>query len=251
MAANGQKGRPVSLSIVTWNTEWAAPRSKKAQEILRRIDARAPDVVCLTEAHESILGATGHTIAAQSDYGYAASSSRRKALLWSREPWERVDDVGAEALPPGRFIAGVTRTPLGEVTVGGVCIPWHGSRTEAYRGEVRKRRWEDHETYLRVLPDILKTLPVRRLIVMGDFNQIVGPESRAPLHLQAALRDAFPSNMAIVTADTAFHGRKSIDHITLSEDLQVESLAAISNRDGEQTLSDHFGVAARVSLRSP
>ena len=241
----------MSLSIVTWNTEWATPRSKKTPEILRRIDEHAPDVVCLTEAHEGILAATGHTIAAQSDYGYAAPPSRRKVLLWSREPWERVDDVGADALPPGRFIAGVTRTPLGEVTVVGVCIPWHGSRTEAYRGEARKPRWEDHETYLQILPDILKALPAHRLIVMGYFNQIIGPGSRAPRHLRAALRDAFPPNMAIVTADTAFHGRKTIDHIGLSEDLQAESLVAISNRDREQTFSDHFGVAARVSLRSP
>ena len=241
----------VSLSIVTWNTEWAAPRSEKTPEILRRIDEHAPDIVCLTEAHESLLAAAGHTVAAQSDYGYAAPPSRRKALLWSREPWERVDDVGAAALPPGRFIAGVTRTPLGEITVVGVCIPWRGSRTEAYRGEARKARWEDHETYLRVLPHILKALPARRLIVMGDFNQVIGPASHAPHHLQAALRDAFPPNMTIVTAGTAFQGRKTIDHVALSEDLRAESVAAISNRDGEQTLSDHFGIAARVSLRSP
>ena len=242
---------PPSLSIVTWNTEWAAPRSKRTPELLRRIDERAPDVVCLTEAHEGLLAATGHTIAAQSDYGYAAPQSRRRALLWSREPWERVDDVGADALPPGRFITGVTQTPIGEVAVAGVCIPWHGSRTEAYCGEARKARWEDHEAYLRVLRDILRALPSRRLIVMGDFNQIIGPGSQAPRRLQAALCDAFPPNMAIVTAGAAFRGRKAIDHVAISQDLQAESVAAISNRDEKQTLSDHFGVAARVSLRSP
>ena len=52
------------------------------------------------------------------------------------------------SLPPGRFVSGVTRTPLGEVTVVGICIPWFGCRTEAYRASERKARWQDHEAFL-------------------------------------------------------------------------------------------------------
>ena len=241
----------MTLNIVNWNTQWATPRSMRTTEILRRIDEHAPGVVCLTEAHEGLLAATGYTIAAQPDYGYAAPQGRRKVLLWSQEPWKRVDDVGDAALPPGRYVAGFTRTPFGEVTVVGICIPWHGCRTEAYRGEGRKKRWEDHETCLQLLPDILKALSAHCLIVMGDFNQVIGPGARAPRHLQAALREAFPPHMAIVTADATFQARKTIDHIALSEDLHAESITAISNLDGDRTLSDHFGVAARVSPRSP
>ena len=37
----------------------------------------------------------------------------RMVLLWSREPWQQVDDVGSDAMPPGKFVSGVTRTPLG------------------------------------------------------------------------------------------------------------------------------------------
>ena len=33
-------------------------------------------------------------------------------MLWSREPWERVDDLGHSSMPPGRFMSGVTRTPV-------------------------------------------------------------------------------------------------------------------------------------------
>ena len=29
-------------------------------------------------------------------------------MLWSREPWEHVDDVGIDSMPPGRFVPGVT-----------------------------------------------------------------------------------------------------------------------------------------------
>ena len=35
--------------------------------------------------------------------------------------------------------------------------------------------------------------------------------------------------MAFATADLEFQGRKSIDHMVLSEDFAVESLDAISN----------------------
>ena len=35
--------------------------------------------------------------------------------------------------------------------------------------------------------------------------------------------------MRIITADVAFQGRKSIDHIVVSEDLSVDSLYTISN----------------------
>ena len=95
-------------------------------------------------------------------------------MLWSKEPWERVDDVGIATLTPGRFVSAVTRTPLGDVTVMGICIPWFGSRTQANRGSERKLRWQDHEEYLAALTELLQSAPTNRLIVMGDFNQVIG-----------------------------------------------------------------------------
>ena len=148
-------------------------------------------------------------------------------------------------------MSGVTHTPLGEVTVLGICIPWWGCRTEAYRASERKARWEDHEAFLDGLPELLAQMPAKRLIVMGDFNQIVGQGCRAPRNLQAKLQQAFPPSMAFATADLEFQGRKSIDHIVVSKDLAVESLDAISNIENEGRLSDHFGVAASVSGGQP
>ena len=239
------------MKVVTWNTQWATPASRRTPEVLRRIAQHAPDVVCLTEANERLLSQAGHTVSAQPDYGYPFKQGRRKVLLWSREPWAQVDDVGLPSLPPGRFVSGVTHTPLGEVTVLGICIPWFGCRTEAYRASERKARWQDHEAFLDGLVELLARMPAKRLIVMGDFNQIVGQGSRAPRNLQAKLQQAFPPSMAFATADLEFQGRKSIDHMVLSEDLAVESLDAISNIEGEGRLSDHFGVAASVSGGQP
>ena len=43
-------------------------------------------------------------------------------MLWSREPWHQVDDVGIDSMPPGRFVSGVTLTSMGEGTIIGVCV---------------------------------------------------------------------------------------------------------------------------------
>ncbi len=235
------------LRMVTWNTEWATPRSRRAPEILSRIDQLAPDVACLTEVDDRLLSRDGYTITAQSDYGYSVKAGRRKVVLWSRQPWTQVDDVGIPSMPPGRFISGVTRTPIGDTTVVGVCIPWSGSRTESYRASGRKTRWEDHESYLGCLATLLEGMPAERLVVVGDFNQIVGPGSRAPKRLQTALRQAFPAYMTIATADLSFQGRRSIDHIVLSNDLAVGAMDVISNVHDGESLSDHFGVAVTVT----
>ena len=135
---------------------------------------------------------------------------------------------------------------MGEVAVIGICIPWFGSRTEARRGEDRRERWEDHGEYLAGLAEVLEQADSERLIVMGDFNQAIGQGSRAPRALRLALQESFSRKLRIVTADLVFEGRKSIDHIALSADWAVDSLAAISKIHGERNLSDHFGVAADV-----
>ena len=235
------------MKLVNWNVQWATSRSPRRVEILRRIQRHDPEVICLTETHTGLLSQGGHTICSQPDYGYPMKDGRRKVVLWSREPWDQVDDVGIDSMPPGRFVSGVTRTSAGEITVIGICIPWFGSRSEAGRTLERKKRWEDHEQYLAGLTEVLGRVSEKRLIVVGDFNQAIGPGSRAPIKLRSALREAFPPGMTIVTSALAFQGRKCIDHIALSDDLAFGSLEVISNIHEGKKLSDHFGVAAGLS----
>ena len=239
------------LKVVTWNVEWAGPRSGKAPEIRDRINSHAPEIICLTEANVHLFSQPGHIICSQPDAGYKVNPKRRKVILWSREPWDEIDDLGTDSMPPGRFITGATQTSLGRATVVGVCIPWFGSRTEARRGIQRKKQWEDHEQYLIGLTKVLRQSPSEHLIVMGDFNQKIGPDSRAPRHLQSALQKAFSPKMSIASADLAFHGKKSIDHIAVTHDWSVESPQVISNFHEGKKLSDHFGLAANLSLCKP
>ncbi len=239
----------MTMSLINWNVQWATPRSKKTPEILKRIEEHTPDVICLTESNIELLSPGGYVICSQPDYGYKIAENRRKVMLWSREPWDRVDDLGLESLPPGRYVSGVTRTPVGDVTVSGICIPWHGSRTEERRGAGRKKAWEDHEIFLSGLSEILAGVQGRPLIVTGDFNQRIGQRGYSSRKLQSMLRDAMPERVTIATSALGRAGRRSIDHIALSENLVAESLSVVSNIAGGSKLSDHFGVAAMLSIR--
>ena len=238
----------MSLRLVNWNVEWAKPASPRGAEVLRRVHGHVPEVVCLTETHDELLSQGGHTICSQPGCGYTLKEDRQKVMLWSTEPWDQVDDVGIDSMPPGRFVSGVTQTSVGEVAVIGVCIPWFGSRTEASRKMERKMPWGDHEQYLAGLTEVLGRAHARRLIVMGDFNQTIGPGSRARPEIRLPLRRAFPPSMRIATSALAFQGRRSIDHIALSADWAVGSLGVISNIHEGRRLSDHFGVVADLSV---
>ena len=116
-------------------------------------------------------------------------------------------------------------------------------------GRIARSNGKTTEQYLIGLTKVLRQSPSERLIVMGDFNQKIGPDSRAPRPLQSALQKAFSPTMTNATADLAFQERKSIDHIAASRDWTVESLDVISNIHQERELSDHFGVAADLSFR--
>ena len=111
------------VRVATWNVRWATPTSRKTPEIHRRLDELAPDVVCATEADNRLLSQDGHTICSQPDFGYPQTAGRRKVALWSRETWKQVDNVGNDSLSLGRFVSGVPQTPLGEISVVGICIP--------------------------------------------------------------------------------------------------------------------------------
>ena len=234
------------MKIVNWNVNRAAPWSKHSRgvEIVNRIDQHSPEIVCLTEAHPELLK-DGHKISA------GIWESPRKVLLWSRELWKHEDNIGDDRLPPGRFISGVTRTSVGEVTVVGLCVPWKESRTARFGGV--RGCWEDHEVYLEHLAGVLARAPSERLVVMGDFNQRGVKSGRRQPGSDVArraelLQRAIPRHVTLITCALECCGRGTIDHIALSEDLSAKSLDVLGNIHGDRELSDpgRCGVVADV-----
>ena len=244
----------MTLTVVNWNVIWGNPKWVRPI-ILQRIFEHKPEVICLTEADDGLLAEYGgHAIRPEYHFGQGVDGLKRKVLLWSQNPWASIDLQGDTALPPGRFISGVTETSVGEVTVAGVCIPWGGSRTKRYGGD--RQEWQDHEQYLDGLGHLLaKNIATQRLIVMGDFNHTIG-QDKNPYPPSNRLREKLAPAMAageltIVTAALGFQRkggiRRAIDHIAISNKMSAVSLGVISNcNDTPDDLSDHFGVFARL-----
>lgn len=236
------------LTVATFNCEWRASASADAKIVRARLFELHPDIICLTEAHRDFFADHGHMIEAEADYGYPLLEGRRKVLLWSREPWRQIDRVGNSGLPPGRFVAGVTATPCGDVSVAGVCIPWAKAHVDSGRRD--RSGWEDHLAYLEGLATWLPKTSESTLVI-GDFNQRV-PRRFQPAHVMEALQRTVLDRLDIATAgEIAGVGKLSIDHICHSRDLTPGCVSGISNIGPDQRLlSDHFGVSVQFSRTS-
>jgi endonuclease/exonuclease/phosphatase family metal-dependent hydrolase len=199
----------------------------------------------VTEGFAEILPSGGHVIRAEADYGYPIKEGRRKVLLWSRQPWTEVDPVGSSELPSGRFVSGVTDTPLGRLRFIGVCIPWSAAHVSSGRRD--RQRWEDHLAFVAGLQSILAHFSDHgRMVVSGDFNQRM-PRlgSTVPKRVREALEEA----VSELTVSTRGNPHKLIDHIAHTPDLATESVLSWALTLGDRgRASDHCGVVA--DLRS-
>jgi endonuclease/exonuclease/phosphatase family metal-dependent hydrolase len=229
--------RKPDLRLALWNVQWTRAASARGAEIRERLLSCDADIICVTEGFSGLLPEGGHRILSDPDFGYAARDDRRKVLLWSHWPWDRVDSIGLPELPGGRFVRGQLSTPVGEITVMGVCIPWRLAHVSTGRRD--RRPWQDHEMFLVGLERILSREPAsKNLLVVGDFNQrFTMRKSPSGIHgqLLAALK-----NLSVCTAGV---DRPSIDHVAHSAGLVPVAVSGWSaSGSGGRDLSDHFGV---------
>ena len=230
------------LRIGTWNVDWAKPGTSIGNAVTNALAEPDCGILCVTEGCAELLPADGHAICAGEDWGYRPKwEGCRKALLWSKRPWNDVDMVGSDALPPGRFVAGVTQTPLGPLTVVGVCIPWH----DAHRRTGRKDReqWQDHETWLAEFETLTYRHATERTVVLGDFNQRI-PWTWGKKRTHEALLRAFEGFTIATTGDLAEAPGRARDHIAHTPDMVLPGDIGIwpERSVHNEKLSDHFGV---------
>ena len=82
------------MKCLTWNIEWATESSLRGKRINKLVAEADPDVLCLTEATLAMVPANGYVIESDPNYGYPNRGNRRKVLLWSKQPWQKMDTVG-------------------------------------------------------------------------------------------------------------------------------------------------------------
>lgn len=229
-----------TVSIAIWNVEWRKARSRNADILRNRIFEKQPDIICLTEAYTNFLPDFGYRIEADPDYGYPKTDGRRKVILWSKQPWQDVDQIGDSELPTGRFVSATSSTPIGQLDVIGVCMPWHSAHVTT--GQKDRQRWDDHLSYLSGLRRVLDKR-TRRTVVVGDYNQTI-PKTRAPQRVYNSLYNTILNRLSVPTVGRiAPLDILAIDHLSHTNDLHAKSVTGLSNLDAQgREISDHFGL---------
>ncbi|MBI1339219.1 hypothetical protein GC169_03260 [bacterium] len=236
------------MRLVTWNMAGHKPDSPHAIEAMARIAELAPDIVCLTDAHEGSTAPLGGYRA--SDIGAvwgADAASARKVVIWSRTPLEEIErDDALSRL--GGLVSGLTQTPLGTVRLIGVCLPHHMAwRPEPGSDEAPSSRpapWTLHVSYLERLQEVLAAMRAGPpSVIAGAFNQFL-PLVWGSWAAHHALKAALGPFGVVTSGDLAPMREPTVNHVAIDLDLRADAVMGIDrmSADGE-ALTDHAGAA--------
>jgi len=212
-----------NLEISCWNTEWATPNSKRGKFFHDQFNS---DVICVTEGYESLLPKNGYLISSNENYGYKIINGRRKVILWSKNQWSDIDQLGSNDIPSGRYIAGTT---MG-IRFIGICIPWRFAHVSTGRKD--RKPWEDHISFIKGL-----SINDKNTILLGDFNQNI-PRRNQP-------EDAYEYLSNLIKGMTLLTSNMALDHIVISNNLKgldIQKIPTLSN-------SDHDGIRCFISKK--
>ena len=228
--------------LFTWNTEWAAPKSKAWHWACAELQTTCT-VGVLTEVRLDALSQWGgHVAAGGENWGYSNQHPlRRKVSLFSHSEIRDIDEIGSSRLPPGRFVAGTTKIGDFDVRLIGVCVPWADAHVST--GRASATRWSEHLQFLQGLADAVAGnrrhgLP---LVLAGDFNQTIREPRAKNLDVVVAL-DQVLAPFELVTKNVT--GPRLLDHIAVDKELVDQPVTCtrfVAEIDGKR-LSDHDAV---------
>ena len=208
------------LKISCWNSDWATPSSKRGKFFIEKFDS---DIICLTEGYENLLPKDGYIISSHEDYGYKSKNGRRKVILWSKNEWTDIDQLGSKEIPSGRFISGVTNG----IRIVGLCIPWRFAHVSTGRKD--RKPWEDHLSFIQNL-----SFSNQKTIILGDFNQNI-PKKNQPEIVFSSLNNMIDGFNLLTT-------NMGLIHIVISTDLIAENIENIATENN----SDHDGINCSI-----
>ena len=210
------------LKISCWNSDWATPSSKRGKFFIEKFDS---NIICLTEGYENLLPKDGYIISSHEDYGYKSKNGRRKVILWSKNEWTDIDQLGSKDIPSGRFISGVTSG----IRIIGLCIPWRFAHVSTGRKD--RKPWEDHLSFIQNL-----SFSNQKTIILGDFNQNI-PKKNQPQKVFSSLNNMIDGFNLLTT-------NMGLIHIVISTDLIAESIEKIATKN----YSDHDGINCSIKF---
>lgn len=228
------------MRIATWNLEWASGhRHVAARRHLESVDA---DLIVTTEDRTVLWPTYPHTLDGGDDWGYRTQPDRRKVVIWSRDPIERVD-VETPGASRGRLVT--ARFAGGPpCIVVAVCIPWAAAHVSTGRRD--RERWDEHLEFCQTLGTVLAGLrSTGPVIVVGDFNQRV-PRRKQPVRAWDALVGALEGLDVWSSEDLS--DVALIDHVACTPDLMMTDLGSWANVVAGTRLSDHAGVWVDAEL---
>ncbi|WP_439626510.1 endonuclease/exonuclease/phosphatase family protein [Shinella sp.] len=236
----------ISMRISCWNVEWHRRTSWAGEQIIERLLADDPEIVCCPESYTDFLGTGWHGIFSQPDYGYPIKPGRRKVAIWSRRPWREVDDFGSAELPSGRYVEGVTDTSLGPVQVVGVCVPWE--RAHVTTGNRNRAPWEDHVAYLRGFKRIQGTANSSHpVMIIGDLNQRI-PRRRSSERVFDELEDALAGFDIWTQGAVPGLEYQPVCHIVGSRHFRATVRQGYRRQSLGRPLSDHDGISVAIDI---
>ena len=210
------------LNISCWNSDWATPSSKRGKFFIDKFDS---DIICLAEGYKDLLPKDGYIISSNEDYGYKTKKGRRKVILWSKNEWTDIDQLGSKDIPSGRFISGVTSG----IRIIGLCIPWRFAHVSTGRKD--RKPWEDHLSFIQNL-----SFSNQKTIILGDFNQNI-PKKNQP-------EKVFSSLSKMIDGFNLLTTNMGLIHIVISTDLIAESIEKIATKNN----SDHDGINCSIKF---
>ena len=212
------------LKISCWNSDWATPSSKRGKFFIDKFDS---NIICIKEGYEILLPHDGYIISSHEDYGYKSKKGRRKVILWSKNKWTDIDQIGSKEIPTGRFISGITNG----IKIIGLCIPWRFAHVTTGRKD--RKPWEDHLSFIQNLSFLNQ-----KTIILGDFNQII-PKKNQPEIVFSSLNNMIDRFNLLTT-------NMGLIHIVISTDLIAESIEKIATENN----SDHDGISCLVNFKN-